>query len=35
MINVYWIVSVFGIKYGFGIVEDFRMFIGKSLVNDY
>ena len=35
MINNYWIVSVFGIKYGFRIEETFSKFIGKGMVNDY
>ena len=40
MVNDYWIVwvfgtvSVFGIQYGYRILEDFRIFIGKRMVND-
>ena len=35
MNNDYWIVSVFGIDYGFRIVDAFRIVIGKGMVNDY
>ena len=35
MINDFWIVSVFGIKYGFRIVKAFNIFIGKGMVNDH
>ena len=40
MINDYWpvwafgIVTVFGIFYGYSIVEDFRIFLEKGTVND-
>ena len=35
MIDYYWIVSVLKIKFGFNIIEAFRTFIGKGIVNDY
>ena len=35
MVNDYWIVSVFETLCGFRIVEDFRIFIRKRMVNDY
>ena len=35
MTNDYCIVSVFGIRYIFRIIEAFRVFIGKEMVNDY
>ena len=35
MINDYWIISVFMIKYGFTIVKAFRILIGKCMVNDH
>ena len=35
MIDDYWIVSVLKIKFGFNIIEAFRTFIGKGIVNDY
>ena len=35
MINDFWIVSVFRIKYGFRIVKAFNIFIGKGMVNDH
>lgn len=36
-INYYdcWIVSIFGIKYGFRIVKVFRIFTGQRMMNDY
>ena len=35
MINDCWIVSVFGIYYGFRTVETFRIIRGKGMVNGY
>ena len=35
MINDYWRISVFEIYYGLRIVEAFRMFLAKAMVNDY
>ena len=35
MINYYWVVRVFEIQYDFGIVDAFRIIIGKGMVNDY
>ena len=35
VINDCWIVSAFGIYYGFRIVEAFRIIRGKGMVNDY
>ena len=35
MIDDYWIISVLKTKLGFNIIEDFRTFIGKGIVNNY
>ena len=35
MMNHYRIVTVFGIQYSFRIVEAYRIFIGKEMVNYY
>ena len=35
MINEYWLVSVFVIKYALMIVKSFKIFMGKRIVNDY
>ena len=35
MISGYWRISVFVTECGFGIVEGFRISIGKEIVNHY
>ena len=32
MINDFWIVSIFGIRYGFTMAKVFRILIGKGIV---